>query len=72
LARSLLAALGPDPQRPTRQLLEHAFLDLTDAVGDHPALEVVRSELDRLTNYDSKAVAQPVSQATFAPNTGVR
>jgi geranylgeranyl pyrophosphate synthase len=68
LARSLLAALGPDPQWPIRQLLEHAFLDLTDAVGDHPALEVVRSELDRLTQYDSKAVVRPVSQATLAPN----
>lgn len=72
LARSLLAALGPDPQRPIRQLLEHAFLDLTDAVGDHPALEVVRSELDRLTRYDSKSVPQPVSQAIFATNTGDR
>ena len=53
LARSLLAALGADPQRPIRQLLDHAFRDLTDGVGDHPALEVVRAELDRLTRYES-------------------
>ena len=52
LARSLLAALGADPQRPIRQLLEYAFLDLTEAVGDIPVLAVVRVELDRLTRYD--------------------
>jgi geranylgeranyl pyrophosphate synthase len=62
LARSLLAALGTDPQRPIRQLLEHAFLDLTDAVGNHPVLEVVRTELDRLTRYDSPTPARPPTQ----------
>ncbi len=61
LARSLLAALGTDPQRPIRQLLDRAFLDLTDAVGEHPALAVVRAELDRLTRYDSEAAARPAS-----------
>ncbi len=59
LARSLLAALGTDPQRPIRQLLEHAFLDLTNAVGDHPALAVVRAELDRLVRYDAARAAVP-------------
>ena len=68
LASSLLAALGADPQRPIRQLLEQAFQDLTDAVGDHPALAVVRAELYRLTRYDSETAA---SRAT-PPITGDR
>jgi geranylgeranyl pyrophosphate synthase len=48
LARSLLAALGPDPRAPVRRLLASAFDDLADAVGTHPALDGVRDELDRL------------------------
>jgi geranylgeranyl pyrophosphate synthase len=48
LARGLLAALGPDPRRPVRRLLDDAFDGLTDAVGPHPALAGVRAELDRL------------------------
>ena len=52
LASSLLAALGSDPQRPIRQLLEYAFGDLTEAFGDIPVVAVVRGELDRLTRYD--------------------
>ena len=59
LASALIAALGPDPQRPIRQLIEHAFLDLTDAVGDHPALAVMRGELDRLARHDSDPAARP-------------
>jgi geranylgeranyl pyrophosphate synthase len=48
LARSLLAALGPDPKEPVRRLLASAFDDLSEAVGPHPALDAVRGELDRL------------------------
>lgn len=58
LATALLSALGPDPNRPIHQLLEQAFLDLREAVGDHAELAVVRSELDRLTRYDSKPLSR--------------
>jgi len=68
LARSLLLALGTDPQRPIRQLLEHAFLDLTEAVGDHPALNVVQAELNRLLKYESApAVVRSAAELQFTP-----
>ncbi len=72
LARALLAALGANPQRPIRQLLEYAFRDLTEAAGDHPALAAVRAELDRLTRYDSEAAARPASRSTSVPTSGDR
>jgi len=48
VARDLLATLGPDPVGPVRAALAEAYRDLTAAVGPHPALADVRSELDRL------------------------
>jgi len=48
VARDLLATLGPDPVGPVRAALAEAYRDLTAAVGPHPALAGVRSELDRL------------------------
>jgi len=48
LAGDLLAALGPDPMRAVREHLARARRDLAAAVGPHPALDTVRSEVDRL------------------------
>lgn len=48
LAGDLLEALGPDPDRPVRDWLDAAFAALDDAVGPHPALESIRSEVRRL------------------------
>ena len=67
LAAALLAALGPDPQRPIRQLLDHAYRDLRDAFGDHHSLAVVLAELERLTRYDFVARVRPTSRAMPAP-----
>ena len=59
LAGDLLAALGPDPARPASDWLADALAQLESAVPAGPALDELRSEVDRLARPADAPPAPP-------------